>query len=114
MAEHDRLSSLILEHWSRYHPSMLEELRQQNRLQEELEATAEQFADMMYDLVSVKTMEHHQAWELAVEQFLLPEEPSLMSQRHNPPETSASPMPTTSGWAARMRRPKGTSKPSGS
>jgi hypothetical protein len=70
----DRLSSLILEHWSRYHPKMLAELRRQNRLEKELAETAERFADLLYDLVSVKKMEHHQAWELAVNQFLLPEE----------------------------------------
>ena len=36
MPDHDRLCSLILEHWSRYHPSMLAQLKQQNRLQEEV------------------------------------------------------------------------------
>ena len=114
MAEHDRLSSLLLDHWSRYHPSMLAQLKQQNRLQEELKKTAEQFADLIYELVSVQKMEYHQAWELAVEQFLLPEESSSMSPEQSPPETSASPKPTASGWAARMKRPKRTPKPSGS
>ena len=37
MKDHDRLSSLILEHWSRYHPKMLAELRRHNRLQQTLE-----------------------------------------------------------------------------
>ncbi len=101
MAEHDRLSSLLLEHWSRYHPSMLARLKQQKRLQEELEKTAEQFADLIYELVSVQ-------------KILLPEESSSMSLKESPPETSASPTPTASGWAARMKRPKRTSKPSGS
>ena len=114
MAEHDRLSSLILEHWSRYHPSMLAQLKQQNRLKEELEETAEQFADLMYELVSVRKMDHHQAWELAVNQFLLPEESSSTSPKQSHPETSTSPKPTTSGWAARMKKSKRTSRPSGS
>jgi hypothetical protein len=74
MADHDRLSSLILEHWSRYHPKMLAELRQQNQLQQTLEETAERFTDLLYELVSVKKMEHHQAWEIAVQEILLPEE----------------------------------------
>jgi hypothetical protein len=74
MEGQDRLSSLILEHWSRYHPKMLAELRKQNQLQQRLDETAEKFADLLYELVSVKKMEHHQAWELAVNQFLLPEE----------------------------------------
>ncbi len=76
MEEHDRLTSLILEHWSRYHPKMLRELRQQDRLQQTLKETAERFADILYDLVSVKKMEHHQAWEIAIREILLPEESS--------------------------------------
>jgi len=74
MEDHDRLSSLILEHWSRYHPKMLAELRQQNRLDQTLEATAERFTDILYELVSVKKMEYTQAWEIAVQEILLPEE----------------------------------------
>jgi hypothetical protein len=74
MADHDRLSSLILEHWSLYHPKMLAELRQQNRLDQTLEETAERFTDILYELVSVKKMEHHRAWEIAVREILLPEE----------------------------------------
>ena len=74
MPDHDRLSSLILEHWSRYHPKMLAELRQQNRLDQTLEETAERFTNILYDLVSVKKMQHNQAWEIAVQEILLPEE----------------------------------------
>jgi hypothetical protein len=74
MPDHDRLSSLILEHWSLYHPKMLAELRQQNRLHQTLEETAERFTDILYELVSVKKMEHHRAWEIAVQEILLPEE----------------------------------------
>jgi hypothetical protein len=74
MENHDALSSLILEHWNRYHPKMLAELRRQNRLQQTLEETAERFTDILYELVSVKKMEHNQAWEIAVQEILLPEE----------------------------------------
>ena len=74
MEGHDRLSSLILEHWSRYHPKMLAELKAQNRLEQTLEETAEQFGSLLYELISVKKMEYNQAWELAVSQFLTPEE----------------------------------------
>jgi hypothetical protein len=112
MPDHDRLSSLILEHWSRYHHSMLEEMRRQDRLQQELETTAEQFADLMYELVSVRKLEYLQAWELAMNEILQPESSSTSLNNH--PEISESPMTTASGWAARMKRPKATSKPSGS
>jgi hypothetical protein len=74
MEDHDRLSSLILEHWSRYHPKMLAELRRQDRLTQTLEETAERFTDILYELVSVKKMEYTQAWEIAVQEILLPEE----------------------------------------
>ena len=76
MQNHDRLSNLILEHWSRYHPSMLAQLKRENQLERVLEETAEQFTDLLYQLVSVKKMEYHQAWELAVSEILLPEESS--------------------------------------
>jgi len=90
MPDRDRLSSLILAHWSRYHPSMLAWLRRENLLETALEDTAEQFADRLYELVSVKKMEYHRAWELLVEEFLLPEESSSTS--------SPSPnLPATSG-----------------
>ena len=77
MADHDRLSSLILDHWSRYHPQMLAELRQQDRLQQTLDETAERFNDLLYDLVSVRKMEYHQAWEIAIHEILLPDESPL-------------------------------------
>jgi hypothetical protein len=89
MADRDRLSNLILEHWSRYQPSMLAQLRQENRLEQVLEETAQQFSDLLYDLVSVRKMEYHQAWEIAIDQFLLPEESSLSpSPKASPHATS--------------------------
>jgi len=90
MEERDRLSSLILAHWTRYHPKMLRDLQQQNRLQQVLEETAERFTDILYNLVSVRKMEHHQAWEIAINEILLPEESSLSPKPStNPPATSA-------------------------
>ncbi len=87
MPDHDRLSNLVLNHWSLYRPSMLAQLRRENRLEEALEETANQFADLLYELVSVKKMEHHQAWEIAISEILPPEESSSTS-RNRPPATS--------------------------
>lgn len=56
---------------------MLAELRQQNRLRQTLEETAERFANLLYDLVSVKKLEYHQAWEIAIREIVLPEESPL-------------------------------------
>ena len=89
MPDHDRLSSLILEHWSRYHPSMLARMQQENQLEQTLMETSERFTDILYDLVSVKKMEYHQAWEIATQEILLPEEScSTSSVRRSPPATS--------------------------
>jgi hypothetical protein len=113
MPDHDRLSSLILAHWERYHPRMLRQLQQENQLEATLQETAEQFSSLLYELMSVRKMQHHQAWEVAVNQFLKPEE-SFSTSPKEPPETSASPMPSGSEWVDRTKKRKATSKPSGS
>jgi hypothetical protein len=79
MPDHDRLSSLVLKHWSLYRPSMLDQLRREGRLEATLEQTAQQMSDLLYELVSVKQMQYHQAWEIAIRQVLPPEEPSSTS-----------------------------------
>jgi len=95
MAQRDRLSSLILEHWTRYFPTMLAELRQQNRFHQVLEETAERFTDLLYNLTSVHKMEYNQAWEIAIYEMLPPgESSSTSSQPSSPPATSESPTPT--------------------
>lgn len=70
----DRLSSLILDHWKHHHPKMLAQLQRENRTEEALHETAERFADLLYQLVSVKKVGYNQAWEMAINEFLLPEE----------------------------------------
>jgi hypothetical protein len=87
MRNHDRLSSLILEHWSRYHPSMLATFRREARLERELEKTAQAFTDHLCELIAVRKLPYHVAWELTVEQFLLPE-PSSSKTKPHPPATS--------------------------
>src|ERR1700740_3020891 len=109
MPDHDRLSSLILEHWSRYRPSMLALLKQQNRLEEELGATAERFADILYHLLTVEKLDYLEAWKLTMEE-ILPESSSRSPSI--PPAISELQMTTGSGWAARMKKRERTSKPS--
>ncbi len=106
----DRLTSLLLKHWTEADPSKVSQLRQQHRLQEELKAKAEAFTDRMYELVSVNKMDYMEAWEMAVDQFLIPEaDPSsTISHLSSATETFASRKPTLSGWAGRMRRSKDT------
>jgi hypothetical protein len=95
MPDHDRLSNLILSHWSLYQRSMVDRLRQENLLDSALNDTAEQMSDRLYDLISVRKMEHHRAWELAIQEFLRPEESSSISSPSRPRlVTSGSPTPT--------------------
>ena len=72
----DRLSSLILDQWKLHHPKMLAQLQRENRTEQALHETAERFADLLYQMVSVKKMDYGQAWELAIAEFLPPEESS--------------------------------------
>jgi len=71
-----QLRNLLLTHWQTYHPTMYQELVQTNTLEAHLNAIAEQWCDLMYDLVTVKGMDYAAAREIAVNQFLLPEEGS--------------------------------------
>jgi len=55
-------------------------------LEAHLNAIAEQWCDLMYGLVTVKGMDYAAAREIAVNQFLLPEEGSdSMNQSQNQP-----------------------------
>jgi hypothetical protein len=91
----DRLSKMILVHWQLYHPKMVLRLQRENKLEQALEETADQFNDLLYELIAVRKMEYHQAWELAIDQMLLPEEStSTSSPRTSHPAISGSLMPT--------------------
>jgi hypothetical protein len=74
MDDHDGLSNLILVHWQTFSPRLYSQLQQSGRLQEALRETSQQMADLLYDLISVRKLEHHQAWEMATDQFLTTEE----------------------------------------
>ena len=78
-------------HWQTYHPTMYQELVQTDTLDERLDAAALQFTDLLYTLVIVHQMEYAAAWEIALEQFLLPEEEPDPTSRNqpDPPATSA-------------------------
>jgi len=83
LQSNDRLTSLIFTHWRNYRPKMLAQFRAENRLNMELEAAAQGFADLLYELTVVQKMSYQAAWEIAIEQFLLPEEEELSSTSWN-------------------------------
>src|SRR5438270_9786595 len=73
--------NLLLTHWQTYRPTMYQEMVQTNTLEAMLDAAALQLDDLLYNLVIVHQMEYAAAWEIALEQFLLPEEePDATSQ----------------------------------
>lgn len=80
---HDNISSIILTHWQNYHPQMVAQFRQEKRLEAELEATAQQFSELMFKLIAEQKMDYLKAREIAVSQFLLPEEEKSSSTNRN-------------------------------
>jgi hypothetical protein len=77
-----QLRNLLLTHWQTYRPTMYQELVQAGTLDAMLDAAALQFDDLLYTLVMEQQMEYAAAWEIALEQFLLPEEASDPTRQH--------------------------------
>ncbi len=84
---------LFLTHWKTYHPTMYQEMVQANTLEAMLDSAALQLDDLLYTLVVEQQMDYSAAWEIAINQFLLPEEEAVstsQNQSHtDQPETSA-------------------------
>ena len=79
--------TLFLTHWKTYHPTMYQEMVQANTLEAMLDSMAVQFDDLLYTLVVEQQMDYSAAWEIAINQFLLPEEGSdATSQSQNQPD----------------------------
>src|ERR1017187_9991121 len=67
------LGEAILKHWREHCPQMVRDLEQKNRLDEAVFETQERTGNLLYELVSVKKMDYHAAWELAREEWALPQ-----------------------------------------
>jgi hypothetical protein len=64
----------IREHWKRHRPQMYAELENSGHLTESLHAAQERTSELMASLLAAG-MPHHQAWELAREEWaFLPDE----------------------------------------
>jgi hypothetical protein len=74
MYDRDALSNLILVHWQSFSPAMYSQLQKSNRLQEALNETCEEMTDFLHQLITLEKMEHHRAWELAIDRFFTTEE----------------------------------------
>jgi hypothetical protein len=98
MKERTALFELILKHWREHCPQMVRDLEKENRLDQAVFETQERTGDLLYELVSVKKMDYHAAWELAREEWALP-------QGENKGENKSEDLPPTTS------PPSGTSRP---
>ena len=80
------LGEKILRHWREHCPQMVRDLEQKNRLDEAVLEAQETTGDLLYELVSVKKMNYPAAWELATQEWALP-------QSGNQDETTSGDLP---------------------
>lgn len=69
MPEKNRLEEMILSHWLVHRPQMVEELRRNNQLERAISEAEARTSDLLYELLSVKKMAYHAAWELATQEW---------------------------------------------
>ena len=72
--ERTALGEAILKHWREHRPQMVRDLEQQNRLDQAVFEAQETTGDLLYELVSVRKMNYPAAWELATQEWALPQE----------------------------------------
>jgi hypothetical protein len=103
------LGEKILRHWREHCPQMVRDLEQKNRLDQAVFAAQETTGDLLYELVSVKKMNYPAAWELATQEWALPQsgsEDETTSGDHPPPANpSGTSTPENSSATSHRRRP---------
>jgi hypothetical protein len=99
MKERTALGVAILKHWRENCPQMVRDLEKENRLEQAVFEAQEKTGDLLYELVSVRKMNYQDAWELAAQEWALPQKEAP------PPEASLS----TSNRSRRPRLRRATS-----
>jgi hypothetical protein len=75
MNERNAMGDLILKHWQTHLPRMVAELEKSGRLEQAILDAQEHTGDLLYELLTVRKMEYHAAWELAMREWaFLPSE----------------------------------------
>lgn len=112
MVERTQLGERILRHWQENCPQMVKELERENRLDRAVSEAQEWTGDLLYELVSVKKMDYHAAWEVAMREWaFLPEESGTVGSKRRSRKKAASGKWKSSKTGARARRPRrGTSE----
>ena len=80
------LGEKILRHWREHCPQMVRDLERKGRLDQSVLEAQETTGDLLYELVSVKKMNYPAAWELATQEWALP-------QSGNQDETTSGDLP---------------------
>jgi hypothetical protein len=93
MTERTALGVAILKHWRDNCPQMVRDLEKENRLEQAVFEAQEKAGDLLYEMVSVRKMNYQDAWELAAQEWTLPQ------KEDPPPEASSS-------TSSRNRRPR--------
>ena len=105
MNERTALGEAILKHWRENCPQMVRDLEKQHRLEQAVFETQEKTGDLLYELVSVRKMNYQAAWELALQEWALPQSEDLSPQ--SPPSSGKSrPEKSRSATSSRKRRPR--------
>jgi len=68
--DRNRLGQMILEHWKKYRPQMVEDLQRANQLDQAIYEVQERTGDLLYELVSIQKMDYQGAWEVATQEWL--------------------------------------------
>ena len=101
LKERTALGEAILKHWRENCPQMVRDLEKTNRLDQGVFEAQEKTGDLLYELVSVKKMDYQAAWELAMQEWALPQ-----AEDRPPPENSPAYVKSKSGRSSRNRRPR--------
>lgn len=89
MEETTHLSNLILRHWRIHRPHMVAQLQKTHQLAIAVSEAEQRSMDLLYDLLHVRRMPYQEAWELAMADWLTPEEtPSSWMTSESRPATS--------------------------
>lgn len=89
MQENTRLSNLILQHWRIHRPRMVAQLEKTHQLAQAVSQAEAQASDLLYELLHLRKMQYQDAWEMAMADWLAPEEtPSSWMTSASRPATS--------------------------
>src|SRR5947209_15591048 len=102
MTERTALGEAILQHWRENCPAMVRDLEKADRLDQAVFEAQEKTGDLLFELVSVKKMDYQAAWELAMQEWALPQ-PEDPTAPENRPSTAPSPSRRSSRKRHRRR-----------